>query len=107
MLVLPINKKWFELIISGEKKEEYRSLTPYYRSRLKKLPPETDIILRNGYSRFSPFCVVNVTVCIGFGLAKWGAEPDTPYYVLCINCVKQFKAPLCKGVGGYYYNPPL
>lgn len=29
MLVLPIKKQWFDMIISGEKKEEYREIKPY------------------------------------------------------------------------------
>lgn len=36
MLVLPIKKKWFDMILSGEKKEEYREIKPYYDSRLNK-----------------------------------------------------------------------
>lgn len=34
MLILPIKKKWFDMIVSGEKKEEYREIKPYYDSRL-------------------------------------------------------------------------
>jgi len=33
MLILPIKKKWFDMIASGEKKEEYREIKPYYDSR--------------------------------------------------------------------------
>ena len=33
MLVLPIKKKWYDMIVSGEKKEEYREIKPYYDSR--------------------------------------------------------------------------
>lgn len=36
MLILPIKKKWFDMILSGEKKEEYREIKPYYESRLPK-----------------------------------------------------------------------
>lgn len=60
MLTLPIKKQWFDKIISGEKKEEYREVKPYYRSRFKTiglldcygLPVYSYvwIILRNGYS---------------------------------------------------------
>lgn len=31
MIVLPIKKKWLDMIVSGQKKEEYRSLTHRYR----------------------------------------------------------------------------
>lgn len=37
MLILPIKKKWFEMIASGEKKEEYREVKPYYTSRFSNL----------------------------------------------------------------------
>lgn len=33
MLILPIKKKWFDMIKSGQKKEEYREIKPYYDSR--------------------------------------------------------------------------
>ena len=29
MLILPIKKKWFDMIVSGEKKEEYREIKHY------------------------------------------------------------------------------
>ena len=34
MLILPIKKRWFDMILSGEKKEEYRDITPYYETRV-------------------------------------------------------------------------
>ena len=37
MLILPIKKRWFDMILSGEKKEEYRDITPYYETRFKNL----------------------------------------------------------------------
>ena len=37
MLTLPIKKKWFDMIKSGEKKEEYREIKPYYDIRFAKL----------------------------------------------------------------------
>lgn len=33
MLILSIKKKWFDMILSGKKKEEYREIKPYYKSR--------------------------------------------------------------------------
>lgn len=33
-LYLPLKKKWFDMIKSGEKKEEYREIKPYYEKRL-------------------------------------------------------------------------
>ena len=37
MLTLPIKKKWYDMILSGEKKEEYREQKPYYTKRFVNL----------------------------------------------------------------------
>lgn len=37
MLILPIKKKWFDMILSGEKKEEYREIKEYYETRFQNL----------------------------------------------------------------------
>lgn len=37
MLTLPIKKKWFDMIASGEKKEEYREIKEYYEIRFQHL----------------------------------------------------------------------
>lgn len=36
MLVLPMKKKWFDLILAGEKKQEFREYKPYWTSRVNK-----------------------------------------------------------------------
>ena len=37
VLYLPMKKKWFDMILSGEKKEEYRLMTPHWMSRVCKI----------------------------------------------------------------------
>ena len=37
VLRLPMNKKWFDMVFSGEKKEEYRLRKPYWEVRLDNL----------------------------------------------------------------------
>ena len=37
MLTLTIKRKWFNMILSGEKKEEYRDIKDYYKSRFSKV----------------------------------------------------------------------
>lgn len=37
MLILPIKKKWFDMILSGEKREEYRDIKEYYETRFQNL----------------------------------------------------------------------
>lgn len=100
MLVLPIKKKWFNMIKLGEKKEEYREIKPYYASRFFRNyidsgcslewvlnnNPEVYkyIILRNGYSNNSPSIQCYVRIKKGYGNEEWGAEPKKIYYVLKI-----------------------
>ena len=35
ILPLTLNKKWFDMILSGVKKEEYREIKPYWIKRFK------------------------------------------------------------------------
>lgn len=62
MLTLPIKKEWYDLIKAGIKKEEYRDISPYYKSRFKKLFKGklngkyiAILLLRNGYIIFFVF----------------------------------------------------
>ena len=54
-LHLTLKKKWFDLILEGKKKIEYREIKPYWTKRLfdsSGKPKRFDIIeFRNGYSR--------------------------------------------------------
>jgi len=88
MLVLPIKKQWFEMIVNGEKKEEYREIKPYYDKRLGHFTEGTGkvttIILRNGYNYNSPSIKCKCTVEIGEGKKEWGADPDNNYYIIKI-----------------------
>lgn len=89
VLILPIKKKWFDMIASGEKQEEYRDIKPYYTARFSKLfknPGDKAIIIfRNGYSIQSPIIEAECTLKKGHGKPEWGAEPDTDYYILSIS----------------------
>lgn len=99
MLILPIKKKWYEMILSGEKKEEYREIKPYYRSRLINegfldqygLPDlwQDWVLFRNGYSKKSPSFKALCTIDIRTGRSEWGAEPNKEYYVLKIHSVDE------------------
>ncbi len=91
MLTLPIKKKWFDMIKSGEKKEEYREIKPYYQARLnEKAYIGTHYIrLRNGYSKSSPTLECDCYIKIDYGKPEWGAEPNKLYYVLEILSVEE------------------
>lgn len=98
MLTLPIKKKWFDMIKSGEKKEEYREIKPYYEKRFYGLKTsicgysathEGKVIFRNGYSNSSPKIMCDVFIHKGYGKEEWGAEPNKLYYVLKILSVEE------------------
>jgi len=93
MLILPIKKKWFDMILSGEKKEEYRDIKPYYETRFRNAwkgsliggNANREIMFRNGYSRKSPSFIAICTLSVGVGKVEWGAERDRKYFVLTIH----------------------
>ncbi|MCD7826325.1 MAG: ASCH domain-containing protein [Clostridiaceae bacterium] len=91
MLVLPIKKKWFDMICSGEKKEEYRDIKPYYQARFQNhLYPEgdkdmIDIFFRNGYGKSAPSIRCLCALRKGTGKEEWGAEKGKEYYILEIK----------------------
>lgn len=90
MLVLPIKKKWFDMIASDIKKEEYREIKPYWDSRFGKaiygLPlkniskelkertfgkKEFDVKFTNGYGYSVPYLYCKCTLRIGQGKQAW------------------------------------
>jgi hypothetical protein len=95
ILHLTLKNKWFDMIASGEKKEEYRELKDYWRKRLLSILDEGDKILyrpskmydivrfRNGYAKNSPSIDVKFKGCeITTGFESWGAEPGKEYFVI-------------------------
>lgn len=59
-LIIPIKKEWFDLICSGEKKEEYREIKNYWHARLFKdgyVREFSTIEFRNGYGAAVPSAV--------------------------------------------------
>ena len=101
MLTLPIKKKWFDMILSGEKKEEYREIKPYWTKRFENVftfapfdryridDDPHEVIFRNGYGKnapsFTAICKLNVST----GKEEWGAEYGKRYYVLKILEIKE------------------
>lgn len=99
MLILPIKKKWYDMILSGEKKEEYRELKPYYKTRFEHLwqgsligyDAKRQIIFKNGYSSKSPSFIATVTLDIGEGRTEWGAKKGENYYILKIHSIDELR----------------
>ena len=89
-LVLPIKGKWFRMILSGEKGEEYRTRKPYWEKRFLKYFGQTmderkRIIFRNGYGNDKPQFTALCSLSEGYGREEWGAEKGIKYYVLKIH----------------------
>ncbi len=102
LLHLVLKKKWYEMIESGEKKEEYREEKPYWDVRLRNW---IDRLMRGrktylvvafslGYAKPSMFFCVHLYP-IGDSCEElsyrvlnphpeWG-EPDTPHYVIVLS----------------------
>lgn len=99
MLILPIKKKWFDMIKSGEKKEEYREIKPYYSKRFEFVDDEElkihtiqatkTLRFRNGYSKTSPTIECQVVITKGLGKPELGAELGKSYFVLKILSVEE------------------
>ena len=102
ILHLTLKKKWFDMIASGEKKEEYREIKQFWAKRLANgietyltafLPKgygykidwkEFDVIVfSHGYKRDRPQITVEFKgVDIDTGKSKWGAVPKKEYFVI-------------------------
>jgi len=82
VLYLPIKKRWFDMIASGEKKQEYREIKDYWCKRLTdnflfvngvdiKLKQFDFVCFRNGYQSDAPELWV---ACKGITIGK--AKPE-------------------------------
>ena len=55
VLTLNVSKQWFNMIVAGEKTEEYREIKPYWASRLVNQQAESGEVL---FDEFSGYCLV-------------------------------------------------
>lgn len=110
MLILPIKKKWLDMIMSGEKKEEYRKIKKYWTVRIVRWlgfrDSETEtvmellksqgtikakpVILQNGYGQNAKRTQAMCTLSIGTGREEWGAEPGKEYYRFRVQNIFDF-----------------
>ncbi|MEO8514142.1 MAG: ASCH domain-containing protein [Ignavibacteria bacterium] len=61
-LHLSLYKKWFDEILQGTKKIEYREIKPYYERLLTKNYSEVKFV--NGYGKERPYLVINIVKII-------------------------------------------
>lgn len=77
---LVLKYKWFDMIASGRKSEEYREIKPYYE-RLKYLKKDDRVVFHRGYTNVCVEAVVNY--CIqGSGIKSWGGDPNKLTWVI-------------------------
>lgn len=55
VLTLTVSKQWFDMIVAGEKTEEYRDIKPYWASRLVNQQAESGEVL---FDEFGGYCRV-------------------------------------------------
>ncbi len=90
ILDLPIKAKWYDMIESGEKKEEYRECKKYWVKRLMchgigynwiiSFKPYTHVRFHYGYTKRIMLFELKEIV-IGKGNPAWGA-PDHEVFIL-------------------------
>lgn len=97
ILHLSLKEKWYRKIESGEKKEEYREITPYWVKRLT----DTDNFLDAKHIPFRHYDAVEfslgypkkentsrrmtfeiASIGIGVGNTKWGAPTDKAVFII-------------------------
>ena len=89
-LHLTLKKKWFDLILSGEKVEEYRETKLYWDRRFldedNSIRKYDYVIFKNGYSKIAPTIKVEIkNIELNKGKEEWGAEINKEYYVIYLG----------------------
>lgn len=92
VLHLNLKKKWYDMILSGEKKEEYRGVKDYWAKRFNYFNSKdlitcnhgfSEIVFRNGYSKNAPTMKIQLkSIELNTGKPEWGANPKETYFVI-------------------------
>lgn len=107
ILQLTLKKKWFDMIASGKKKEEYREIKEYWISRLCWRKPDMIgelsvlknefkqfdfVAFKNGYSKDAPEMIVEVRgIQMKEGNTDWGAEKGVMYFSIHLGEIISLK----------------
>lgn len=92
ILDLVLTYHWYDMIESGEKKEEYREIKPYWIRRLIEQPMDEDsghvffcdydyVRFHRGYTSTTMTFTVR-EISIGGGKPEWGAPTDSHVFII-------------------------
>ena len=82
VLDLILCHKWFDMIASGEKKEEYREIKPFYENRFQKYSYDT-VRFHRGYTDMVMIWKIK-HIKRGIGKPEWGA-PSYPVFIISLE----------------------
>lgn len=82
ILDLVLKHQWYDMIVSGEKREEYRDRDKWLRRIRSK--PYTHVRFRRGYTGTAAIYRID-GIAIGTGRPDWGAPADTPVIIIRIG----------------------
>lgn len=80
ILDLPLKAKWYKMIESGIKPEEYREIKPYWEKRLINRG-YTHVRFRFGYTEITMLREIE-SITIGYGNPDWGAPKDEQVFII-------------------------
>lgn len=89
VLPLVLKGKWYDMIASGEKREEYRANTPYWHRRLSNwvlnFPEHLVIAFSRGYRKPDLFIEASgINIYLNQLHPDWG-EPTGSHYVIVLK----------------------
>lgn len=79
ILYLPLKAKWYNMIDSGVKPEDYRDIKPYWQKRLNK--DYTHVMFSYGYTKRKMMFRI-YKIITGYGKTKWGAPSDKEVFII-------------------------
>lgn len=91
ILHLTLKKRWFDMILSGEKKEEYREIKPYWQKRLSGNYPDV-IVFKNGYAKDAPTITIQcLGITTGFAVSEWSDNWQGEVFVIGLGNIIETK----------------
>lgn len=92
ILNLTLKKIWFDKVLSGEKKEEYREIKEYWNKRLGPTIKYDTIRFRNGYAKNAPEILIELkTIRTGLGKISLGAPVGKSCHILFLGNILSTK----------------